>query len=81
MSLAEIQRAVDTLPPDERARLVAWMVSRYPVLNVEQLMGHAADLVARGEWTPSPPTDANRSGAEGGRRRLRARTEVGFATL
>ncbi len=60
MSLTEIQRAVDTLPPAERARLVAWMVSRYPVLNVEQLMGHAADLVARGEWAPSPPTDENR---------------------
>lgn len=60
MSLTDIQRAVDTLPPDERARLVAWIVSRYPVLKVEQLMGHAADLVAQGEWTPSPPTDANR---------------------
>lgn len=60
MSLTEIQRAVDTLPPVERARLVAWIISRYPVLNVEQLMGHAAELVAHAEWAPNPPTDENR---------------------
>ncbi|MGI9087256.1 MAG: hypothetical protein ACR2HH_05880 [Chthoniobacterales bacterium] len=59
MSLTEIQRAVDTLQPDERARLAAWMVSRYPILNVDQLMAHAATLIDRGEWTPPPPTDEN----------------------
>ena len=59
MSLTEIQRAVDTLQPDERARLTAWMVSRYPILNVEQLMAHAGTLIDRGEWTPLPPTDEN----------------------
>ena len=60
MSLSEIQRAVDTLPADERLRLTAWMVSRYPLLRVEQLMASAAKLVDDGEWAPSPPTDDNR---------------------
>jgi hypothetical protein len=60
MSLAEIQRAVDTLPADERLRLTAWMVSRYPLLTVEQLMDHAAKLVNSGEWTPAPPNDDSR---------------------
>jgi hypothetical protein len=57
MSLAEIQRAVDTLPADERLRLTAWMVSRYPLLTVEQLMAHATTLIDRGEWVPTPPTE------------------------
>ena len=60
MSLLEIQEAVASLQPDERARLTAWMVSRYPVLNVEQLIEDATTLVDRGEWAPTPPTDDNR---------------------
>ncbi len=60
MSLLEIQEAVATLAPDERTRLTAWMVTRYPVLNVEQLLGHATTLVDRGEWSPTPPTEENR---------------------
>lgn len=60
MSLREIQQAVDTLPGDERLRLTAWMVSRYPLLRVEHLMASAAQLVDRGEWVPLPPTDENR---------------------
>jgi hypothetical protein len=60
MSLAEIQRAVDTLPADEQLRLTAWMVSHYPLLRVEQLMAHAARLIDTGEWTPAPPTDDSR---------------------
>ena len=59
MSLTEIQRAVENLPTDERLRLTAWMVSRYPLLSVEQLMAHAARLVDGGKWTPDPPTDDN----------------------
>ena len=59
MSLSEIQRAVDVLPPDERVRLTAWMVSRYPLLRVEQLVAQGAALVDRGEWTPTPPADEN----------------------
>ena len=59
MSLAEIQRAVDTLPFDERRRLTAWMVTRYPLLRVDQLMAHAAALIDRGEWAPTPPTEEN----------------------
>jgi hypothetical protein len=60
MSLSEIQRAVDELPADQRLRLTAWMVSRYPLLNVERLMASAAKLVGSGDWVPSPPTDDNR---------------------
>jgi hypothetical protein len=60
MSLAEIQRAVDSLPADERLRLTAWMVSRYPLLRVEQLMAHATRMKDSGEWTPAPLTDDNR---------------------
>lgn len=60
MSLTEIQHAVDTLPADERLRLTAWMVSRYPLLRVEQLMAHATTLVQNGKWAPTPPTDDNR---------------------
>ena len=60
MSLAEIQRAVDSLPVDERLRLTVWMVSRYPLLTVEQLMAHATRMIDTGEWTPAPPTDDNR---------------------
>lgn len=60
MSLTEIQRAVDTLSADERLRLTAWMVSRYPLLRVEQLMTHATALIDSGEWEPPPPTDDNR---------------------
>lgn len=56
MSLIEIQRAVDTLPAEERLRLTAWMVSRYPLLSVDQLMASATGLVETGEWTPAPPT-------------------------
>lgn len=51
---------IEAMTDEERARLTAWMVSRYPVLNVEQLMGHAAGLVACGEWAPAPPTEENR---------------------
>ena len=60
MSLAEIQRAVDSLSADERLRLTAWMVSRYPLLRVEQLMAHATRMTDTGEWIPDPPTDDNR---------------------
>jgi hypothetical protein len=60
MSLAEIQRAVDSLPADERVRLTAWMVSHYPLFTVEQLMAHATRMTDTGEWTPAPPTDDNR---------------------
>jgi hypothetical protein len=59
MSLKEIQRAVDTLPADERLRLTAWMVSHYPLLTVEQLMAHATTLIDRGEWVPTPLTEDN----------------------
>jgi hypothetical protein len=59
MSLSEIQRAVDTLAPDERLRLTAWMVARYPLLTVEQLMAHATALVDHSEWAPTPPTEEN----------------------
>jgi hypothetical protein len=58
--LTEIQQAVDSLPADERLRLTAWMVSRYPLLTVEQLMAHATRMTGTGEWTPAPPTDDNR---------------------
>lgn len=59
MSLTKIQRAVDSLPADERLRLTAWMVTRYPLLRVEQLMAHAATLIDRGERVPTPPTEEN----------------------
>ena len=60
MSTAEIKQAIDAMTADERVRLTAWMVSRYPLLNVEQLMEYAAGLAARGEWSPAPPTEENR---------------------
>ena len=60
MSTAEIKQAIEAMTEDERVRLTAWIVSRYPLLNVEQLMGQAAGLVARGEWAPTPPTEENR---------------------
>jgi len=60
MSLADIQRAVDTLPADERAKLMVWMVSRYPVLRVESLMAAAAQLVQKGDWAPNPPNEDNK---------------------
>lgn len=60
MSLAEIQRAVDSLPADERLRLTAWMVTHYPLLRVEELMANATSLVEAGKWDPVPPTDDNR---------------------
>jgi len=59
MSLTEIQQAVETLPADERARLTAWIVSRYPLLKVEPLMASAAKLAHSGDWAVSPPTDEN----------------------
>lgn len=71
MSLAEIQKAVDTLLPDERVQLTAWMVSRYPVLNVKSLMRGAAGLVARDEWTPAPPTEDNQPKGEALEKALR----------
>lgn len=64
MRLSEIQRAVDTLPAEERLRLTAWMVSRYPLLSVEQLMASAARLIESREWAATPPTDEN--GPKGG---------------
>ena len=60
MSLIEIQQAVESLSPEERLRLTAWMVSRYPVLKVEQLMTRATTLVDSGEWVPSAPSEDNR---------------------
>ena len=60
MSLIEIQQAVESLSPEERLRLTAWMVSRYPVLKVEQLMTGATTLVDSGEWVPSAPLEDNR---------------------
>lgn len=59
MSLAEIKRAVDTLPADERAKLTVWMVSHYPILRVENLIAAAARLVQKGDWTPTPPNEDN----------------------
>ena len=35
------------------------MVSRYPLLRVEQLLAYATTLADSGEWTPTPPTDDN----------------------
>ncbi len=64
MSLTEIQQAVEGLSPEERLRLTAWMVSRYPVLKVEQLMTRATTLVDNGEWTPSAPSEENRPKAK-----------------
>ena len=60
MTVSEIQKAVEALHSDERIKLTAWMVSSYPSFNVEDLMSHAGSLVARGKWTPAPPTDDNR---------------------
>lgn len=60
MSLNEIQQAVENLPNDERVRLTAWMVSRYPLLRVEELMARATALVATGPWVPDVPSDDNR---------------------
>lgn len=60
MSLTEIQKAVDTLAPDERQRLTVWMVAHYPALTVDRLMAHAGSLVERGAWVPAPPADENR---------------------
>ena len=62
MSITEIQSAVEALVPEERKRLTAWMVSKYPIRSVEQLMCHAAELVKEGKWAPSPPTDDHRPG-------------------
>ncbi len=60
MSLSEIQQAVENLPKDERFRLTAWMVARYPLLRVEELMAHATALVESGQWVPSAPSEDNR---------------------
>lgn len=60
MSTSEIKQAIEAMTQDERVHLTAWMVSRYPALEVEQLMGRAAGLVARGEWAPTPPSPENR---------------------
>ncbi len=60
MSLSEIQQAVEKLPRDERFRLTAWMVSRYPLLKVERLMAHATALVESGQWVPLAPSEENR---------------------
>ena len=60
MSLNEIQRAVENLPKDERVRLTAWMVSRYPLLRVEGLIAHAAELIESGQWVPVAPSEDNR---------------------
>lgn len=62
MSITEIQNAVDALAPEERKRLTAWMVSKYSIRSVEQLMRCATELVEAGTWTPSPPTNENRPG-------------------
>ena len=51
MNVGEIQQAVESLSEEERLRLVARMVARYPLMNVAPLMGYAADLVARNDWT------------------------------
>ena len=78
MSLAEIQRAVDTLSADERVRLTAWMVSHYPLLTVEQLMAHAKSLVEKGEWEPTPPTSDNTPRGEVLDRAIQTARELGF---
>lgn len=59
MSLTEIQKAVESLPSDERKRLAAWIIARYPVLNVADLMSHAQRMVDSGEWQPAPPSHDN----------------------
>ena len=78
MSLNEIQRAVEKLPQDDRCRLTAWMVSRYPLLTVEGLMARAAELVEAGQWDPSPPSDDNRAKGEMLDRALRIAEEHGL---
>ena len=59
MSTAEIKQAIEAMDQDERVRLTAWMVSRYPLLKVEHLMAAASKLVESGEWVPAPPTEDN----------------------
>jgi hypothetical protein len=78
MSLAEIQRAVNGLSPDERRRLTVWMVAHHPVLRVEQLMAHASRLVADGSWMPTPPSDDNQPTANILEHGLRVAGELGL---
>ncbi len=59
MSLAEIQRAVQGLPAEDKVRLTSWMVSQYPILKVEHLMAYAGALVDKGTWVPTAPTRDN----------------------
>ncbi len=78
MSLNEIQRAVDTLTQDERVKLTAWMVARYPMLKVADLMSTASELVENGRWSPGPPTDENRPTGKMLNRALRIAEEHGL---
>lgn len=57
MSVTEIPQSIESLSEAERLRLTARIVLRYPLMNVEPLMGYTADLVARNDWTPPPLTN------------------------
>lgn len=59
MSLTEIQRAVGELSVEERRELAAWIISTYPLLQVDRLLARAAQLVEDGEWQPTSPTSDN----------------------
>lgn len=79
MGLIEIQRAVDRLPDEDRRKLTAWIVSRYPTLQVEQLVARAVGLVEKGEWSPIPPNSDNNPQGKVLEHALRTVKELGFA--
>jgi hypothetical protein len=66
MSVSEIQQAVESLSEEERLRLTARMVLRYPLMNVAPLMGYTAGLVARNDWTLPPKRTTADSPAHNG---------------
>jgi hypothetical protein len=55
----DIQREVDLLTAAERQALTAWMVERYPLRFVEDLVSHAETEARQGKWTPTPPSAEN----------------------
>ena len=59
MDVAKIQNQVRRLPPSQRKKLTAWMVSEFPILSVSSLMAKAEREVKAGTWTPTRPTEDN----------------------
>jgi hypothetical protein len=59
MSVSEIQRELSQLSDSDQRKLMAWMVRRFPLRRVEELIAKAEREAREETWNPTPPAAGN----------------------